>query len=165
MNLKGVKVMEIRELKKEELKKALNLILNVFLEFEAHDYSEEGINEFKSFIGYQSILKKYENEEMKFWCAVSDEKIEGVIAIRNKTHISLLFVDKKHHKEGIGKKLIEKATSYIIDTYENKINVLNITVNSSPYAVEFYHKCGFKDINVEEEMNGIRFTSMLKKIK
>ena len=37
---------------------------------------------------------------------------------------------------------------------------LEITVNSSPYAVEIYRKLSFVDTNTEQTVNGMRFTSM-----
>lgn len=39
--------MKIRKILKEEMKEALELIWKVFLEYEAPDYTEEGIKEFK----------------------------------------------------------------------------------------------------------------------
>lgn len=39
--------MEIRKIKENELTNALDLVWRVFLEYEAPDYSEEGIQEFK----------------------------------------------------------------------------------------------------------------------
>lgn len=38
--------MEIRKILKEEITKALELVWKVFLEYEAPDYTEEGIKEF-----------------------------------------------------------------------------------------------------------------------
>ena len=39
--------MEIRNIKNTEMKEALDLVWRVFLEFEAPDYTEEGIKEFR----------------------------------------------------------------------------------------------------------------------
>ncbi len=39
--------MEIREIKESEMSKALDLTWKTFLEFEAPDYTEEGVKEFK----------------------------------------------------------------------------------------------------------------------
>ena len=39
--------MEIRVINYNEMKDALELVWQVFLEFEAPDYTDEGINEFK----------------------------------------------------------------------------------------------------------------------
>lgn len=43
-------LVEIRKILKEEMKKALELVWEVFLEYEAPDYTEEGIKEFKKTI-------------------------------------------------------------------------------------------------------------------
>jgi predicted GNAT family N-acyltransferase len=39
------------------------------------------------------------------------------------------------------------------------------TVNSSPYAVEFYEKRGFEKVSEEQLKDGIRFTPMKQEIK
>ena len=39
-----------------------------------------------------------------------------------------------------------------------------LTVNSSPYAVDFYRTRGFKDLGPETEADGIRFTPMELKL-
>lgn len=40
-----------------------------------------------------------------------------------------------------------------------------MTVNASPYAIPVYRKLGFIDIDVEQVINGIRFTPMVYEIK
>lgn len=42
-----MELVKIRKKLKEEMKKALELVWKVFLEYEAPDYTEEGIKEFK----------------------------------------------------------------------------------------------------------------------
>jgi N-acetylglutamate synthase-like GNAT family acetyltransferase len=44
-------------------------------------------------------------------------------------------------------------------------NISKITVNSSLYAIEFYHRLGFADTDKEQIVNGIRFTSMAYLLK
>ena len=46
--------MQIREILKEEMKDALELVWKVFLEYEAPDYTEEGIKEFKKAISFSN---------------------------------------------------------------------------------------------------------------
>ncbi|MEG0774239.1 GNAT family N-acetyltransferase [Clostridium sp.] len=57
-------------------------------------------------------------------------------------HIALSFVDGKHHRQGIGKKLFQ----IVLENSTAK----EITVNSTPYAVEVYNRLGFVDIASEE---------------
>ena len=53
-----MKLVKIRKILKEEMKKALELVWKVFLEYEAPDYTEEGIKEFKKTIDDVSGLKQ-----------------------------------------------------------------------------------------------------------
>ena len=78
------------------------------MEYEAPDYTEEGIKEFKKTIDDISWI-----ETRDFYGAYdASNKILGVIATKDITHIALFFVDGKHHKQGIGKKLYYKVVSY-----------------------------------------------------
>ena len=88
--------------------------------------------------------------------AFLDNKIVGIISLRNKTHISLLFVDKCYHKRGIGRALIISLSKYV----KAEIGQNRITVNASPYGVDFYHRLGFQDIEPEKQQDGIIFTPM-----
>ena len=88
-------------------------------------------------------------------------KIVGIISLRNKTHISLLFVDKYYHKRGIGRALIVSLSKYV----KAEIGQNRITVNASPYGVDFYHRLGFQDIEPEKQQDGIIFTPMFLNIE
>lgn len=144
--------MEIRKINTNEMKNALKIVWKVFLEFEAPDYTEEGVKEFKKTIDNPNWVK-----ERDFYGAFDNDKILGVIATKNLTHIALFFVDGKYHKQGIGKKLYEK------------VKLLNkegfFTVNSSPYAHEIYKHLGFIDTNKEQCINGLRFFPMKTNFK
>jgi len=153
--------MEIIRLKKSDMKNALELIWLVFQEFEAPDYSERGVMTFKDFIFYESIIERIEKEEMFFWGCFMCNKLTGVIAIRGTSHICMLFVKKEKQRQGIAKKLFQTVVEY----YKTDARINNITVNSSPYAVEVYHHLGFENISIEQTVDGLRFTSMEYLIK
>lgn len=145
--------MIIRKIKEEEMGKALELVWNVFLEYEAPDYTEEGIKEFK-----KAIDDKEWVEAREFYGAYDDDNnILGVIATRDSNHIALFFVDGRYHGQGIGRKLYDKVES----SNDNG----SITVNSSPYAHDIYKHLGFNDLDTEQSVNGLRFFPMKKKIK
>lgn len=140
--------MKIREIKEEELSSALDLVWKVFLKYEAPSYPNEGIEEFRSFLNSSEEISK-----LNIYACFKDEEIIGVIAIRE-SHISLFFVDDKYHRIGIGRKLFDHIRSIVSQA---------ITVNSSPYAVEVYHKLGFTDTDKEQMTNGIIYTPMIYK--
>jgi GNAT superfamily N-acetyltransferase len=131
----------------EDLDIAISLVWRVFLEFEAPNYTKEGIEEFK-----RSINDKEWVQKKKFYGYYDNNKLVGVIATNNINHISLLFVDGNYHKMGIGRKLY------------NYIRELNNTgyfeVNSSIFGHEFYKRIGFVDTDTEQCVHGIRFFPM-----
>lgn len=138
----------VREIRQEEIEKALCLVWQVSQEYEAPDYTKEGIEEF-----YKSIHDEQYLSRLCWYGAFVQERLVGVIATRNEgTHIALLFVDGKYHRQGIGKRLYQAARS-MNDSGR-------MTVNSSPYAVPVYHRLGFRDTGAEQVVNGLRFTPM-----
>ena len=140
--------MNIRKINKEEMNEALNLVWRVFLEFEAPDYTEEGIKEFK-----RSINDNEWVNERKFYGVFNeDNKLLGVIATKDITHIALFFVKGEYHKQGIGRKLYEEIKSLNKEGY--------FTVNSSPYAHDIYKHLGFVDTDKEQCINGLKFYPM-----
>lgn len=136
--------MEIRKIKDYELNTALDLVWKVFIKYEAPDYGEEGVEEFR-----KSVWNKEYLNMLEIYAAFDGEKMVGVIATRSQgTHIALFFVDGEYHRQGIGKALF------------NKIRRNRMTVNSSPYAQEVYHHLGFRDTKPQQSVNSILFTPM-----
>lgn len=153
--------MIIVKLKKNEIKNALELVWTVFQEFEAPDYSQQGIEEFRKFISYDSMIKQFETEEIFFWGCKVNHELTGIIATRGMNHICLLFVKKEFHRKGIAKRLF----NIVLEKCKSVNSIYTITVNSSPYAVEVYHRLGFVDIEKEQTVNGMRFTPMIYSLK
>jgi GNAT superfamily N-acetyltransferase len=136
---------------------ALELVWTVFSEFEAPEYTEEGIKEFQSFIEYNAIKKMLDKAELLMWGCFEKDKVIGAIAVAgSRCHINLLFVDKQYHKQGIARELYHTALQY----YRVNSEYREITVNSSPYAASIYRKLGFVDTNTEQLVNGLRFVPM-----
>ena len=140
--------MDIIKIDETQIVDAIDLIWTTFLQFDAPDYSEEGIQSFKDFIENKEIISTLE-----FWGAYDGPKVKGVIATNeNRKHICCFFVKAEYHRQGIGRKLWE----YLLKNSQNEI----ITVHSSPYAVPVYHKLGFVDTDTEQLSDGMRYTPM-----
>ena len=144
--------MEIRKVKKEELKDTVDLAWNVFLKFEAPDYSEEGIEEFRSSIYDPEFVSKLE-----VYGAFEEDKIIGMIATRDMNHIAMYFVDEKYQGQGIGRKLYDTVCEVNTDNF--------FTANASPYAKEIYEHMGFECLQGMQQVNGIKFYPMKGIIK
>lgn len=147
--------MLIKAIHAASLSPALALIKRVFDEYEAPDYSPEGIAQFHSFISYENIVANLDGGNFKCWGAYENERILGVIATRNINHIAMFFVDGAHHRKGIGRQLYQTVAD---DAKQN--GKAFITLNSSPYAVPVYHRLGFGYTDVERVTDGIRYTPM-----
>ena len=110
----------IREISNhEDLKQAFKLVGEVFSEFVAVDYLEHGKNTFISYLEkmLQDIPGYLEVGNKKVWGYYQEDEIIGVFAIRDTSHIALMFVDKQHHRKGIAKKMF---TAFLDELGEDK---------------------------------------------
>lgn len=151
----------LRMAQEKDWEPAMKLAWETFLIFEAEEYSQEGIDNFRDFISDQWLKNMFLKGEYQMIVALEEEKIIGFITLRNRCHISLLFVDKNYHRQGVGTALIQILGEYLI----SEIGVDYMTVDSAPYALEFYHKLGFWDLAPSQENNGIIYTSMKKNLR
>ena len=140
---------------------AMKLAWDTFERFDAPDYSAEGIENFRKFVNDDMLRKMFLAGHYQLFVAVEKDRYVGILSLREKKHISLLFVDSTYQRHGVATALIRYAKRYAID--EEGVDTL--TVNSSPYAVGFYHKMGFKDTSPETTADGIRFTPMEIRLK
>ena len=137
----------VRRLTKEEITVALELCWRVFLEFEAPEYSQEGIDHFRTSLEDQERIRK-----LTFYGAFDGDKLVGTLCMRAPQHIGGFFVDAAYHRRGIGRRLFEAMRQ----DYAKQ----EFTVNSSPYAVEVYRHLGFVPTGEEQTVDGLRFTPM-----
>lgn len=137
----------IRDLDSREVAAATDLAWEVFMEFDAPDYSPQGRKEFQCFLANPKEINK-----LRFLGAFTGDKLAGILAMRQ-DHISLLFVAKEFHRQGIARSLF----GYMLSEVEKD----RITVNSSPYALEIYGKLGFTATSAEQITNGIRYIPMM----
>lgn len=139
-----------------EWDEAMKVVWDTFVLFDAPKYSREGIKNFKAFVKDPALKDLYLDGKYPTFVALLNGMIVGVISIRNKNHISLLFVDSDFQKKGIASRLILKAVEYV----KSRENKNHITVFASPPAIGFYHKCGFVDTSDEITTDGITYTPM-----
>ncbi|MCR5357364.1 MAG: GNAT family N-acetyltransferase [Lachnospiraceae bacterium] len=151
---------EIRPIMKHEWDSAMQLAWDTFLIFEAPEYSLKGVHSFKSFVRDPLLKRMYTYGEYVAIGAFADRRIVGILGVRNANHVSLLFVDKDYQLKGIARALLNR---YFRDA--RTAGITYVTVNSSPYAVGFYHRIGFFDLSGEVEKDGIRYTPMKMELR
>lgn len=137
----------IRKLMQNENSEALTLAREVFSQYEAPDYPEEGVKTFYAFLENNA-----QTDALTFYGAFLENRLIGMLAMRGENHIALFFVKDELHGKGFGRKLFELALQ--------NSGADRITVNSSPCAVGFYHRLGFTPVAPGQTKDGIRFTPM-----
>ena len=147
---------QIRSAYREDWEEAMSLAWRTFLQFEADDYSPEGVKNFENFITDTTLYRMFVMGAYQMFVALDGEKIVGMITLRDMTHISLLFVDEKYHRQGIGRALMQYLENYLL----TELQASRVTVNASPYGVDFYHRLGFRDLHPEQRRDGIIYTPM-----
>lgn len=149
-----------RSLIKGEEEQAIDLVLSVFDKFVAPEYSNEGITEFKKYASAEALAERLKSSSFVL-IAENDESLVGMIEIRDNSHVAMFFVSQLFQKMGIGKTLLRHAVSL---SSKNNIDLIKITVNSSPNSVAAYENMGFIASDVEKTVNGIRYTPMEMKV-
>lgn len=101
--------MDYAKFKMGQEKLVSELVWEVFQKYEAPDYPEEGVKTFRAFIEPDNIKDMICNNGFQIYCCFDNKKLVGVMAFRDKSHISLLFVHEDYHRQGIAKTLLNNA--------------------------------------------------------
>ena len=139
---------------------AMALIWRVFLRCNAGDYEQEGIESFLNFISDEHLRLFCRLDEFEMLGAYLGNRLIGACLLRQGTHISLLFVDTAYQKQGIGKKLVGYVTELVRSRGGS-----SLSVNATPFALDFYHRLGFTDTDSMQLKDGIRFMPMVLLLK
>ena len=149
----------IRKINSEEVNEAIALAFEVFMQFEASDYLPEGVDAFKrDIVENEEFINSCKQGIRPIYAAFDGNKIIGIMGMRpNRTHISLAFVKKEYHRQGVATALFKFL---LADVQKDNPALKEITLNSSPYGKAFYLHIGFQPLSGEQEVHGIRFTPM-----
>ncbi len=147
----------IKQLGEEDYADAMAMVWRVFLKFNAPTYSADGIYNFKKFLTDETLFDLFCRREYIIFALYEEGTLCGVISLRNGCHISLLFVREEYQRTGVATKLFRHLCSYCREINDAE----RITVNSSPYAVDFYRHLGFNATDLPKTSDGITYTPMI----
>ncbi len=149
---------EIRWARPEEWTSAMNMIWKTFLKFEGNVYAPEGIRNFLDFITDEELLKSFLMGDYLMLVALDKGRVIGAATVRDGNHLSLLFVDERYHRQGVGRALMDTMCHYL----KEESGWRTMTLKSAPFAVGFYERLGFEATGPEEHYSGIQVTPMEK---
>jgi GNAT superfamily N-acetyltransferase len=136
-------------------------IESIFDEYIAPEYTQEGVSEFKTYIDPAKITERLSNNHFLLFALDEENKLAGVLEMRNCDHLSMLFIRKDMQRKGIGKRLLLGAINRCLkETPELK----EISIASSPNSIKAYEKMGFHVIEDEKVIRGLRFIPMVYKV-
>ncbi len=149
---------EIRWAHENEWPQTMRMIWRTFLKYEGNDYSQEGIKNFFDFITDDGLYASFLKGEYQMMVALVNGEVIGAGSLRSRNHLSLLFVDERYHRMGVGSSILRRLCDYL----KTEAGERRMSLQASPYAVDFYRKQGFHQVEPEMEYSGIRVTAMEK---
>ncbi len=126
----------------------------------APHYSQEGVSEFLKYIDPELMSRRVKSDHFVLM-AEMDDRLVGIIEVRDFNHISLLFVFREAQRKGIAKRLLNEALQICS---RNNPNLAHVSVHSSPNSIEAYEHLGFRLEGSEKSEHGIRYVPMILQV-
>ena len=149
----------VERLNKKQIRQAGRLAWESFCKAVAPDYEKQGVTAFREFIKPARLSEAVEREELQFFGCFGAEGMEGMLALKEQMHVSMLFVKGEYQGQGVGSMLLAQA-----EQLGRQHGAQRLTVNAAPSAVGFYANRGFVPQGPEQVQEGMRFTPMVKEL-
>lgn len=145
--------MLVRPLSLQELPAAMRLAREVFLEFVAPDYSEEGRRNFLKFLEMEQILPLVGRGELFCYGCFAGDELIGMAATLGRDQLCLLFVQGAWQRQGAARRLFAEILRHAPAGKP-------ISVHASPCGAPAYRRLGFVGER-EAAADGMRFFPMV----
>lgn len=142
-----------RQIHPSEIATVSLLAREVFDQFVASHYQTEGVAEFHRYASAEALSQRHKSGYITLVAEHSGELI-GMLHLRDRRHVSMLFVHSSRQRGGIARGLLAAAGALAGDTD------CEFTISSSPNAVSAYERLGFRITGSEQCIHGIRFVPM-----
>ena len=120
------------------------------------DPSGAGAEKYLASASVQAEREYLTSGRYRYLLASSDTQLAGFIAIRDGCHLLHLFVERSHQRQGIARRLWERALEGLCAPGSDG----GFTVNSSLSAVPVYLAFGFAPVGSIQSVHGISFLPM-----
>lgn len=140
---------QIIRLERERYGEALDLVSSVASKFVYPTFEAGGESE------YERIIDETRQRcNIDFFACTDNERVVGVLGMRENGHIGYFYVNPLYQGLGIGKMLFAEVKNACLSKYGK------ITVNASDYGRGIYEHLGFLPKGERQSLNGVVFTPM-----
>jgi len=134
--------MQIRRLDQDDIPAVAALLRRAAEEFILHEAAPDDAAMFLAEQGEEGV-RGFLASGFVYHLAEVDGELAGFIAVRERSHVYSLYVDKAFHRRGIARRLWETARAHALDEAIGPDHPGAFTVNASNYALPFYTSLGF----------------------
>ena len=134
--------MKIRSLKPDDIPAASALLRRAAEEFILHESTPADAAVFLAEQGEEG-MRGFLAQGYVYHLAEVDGALAGFIAMRERSHVYSLYVDKAFHRRGIARRLWETARQAALAAGDGPGHPGVFTVNASNHALPFYATLGF----------------------
>jgi GNAT superfamily N-acetyltransferase len=120
------------------------------------DPSGIGAERFLASVSVQAERDYLGSARYRYLLAFSGSELAGFIAIRDGSHLFHLFVGRTHQRQGLGRRLWERALQELCTPNSEGV----FTVNATLSAVPVYRSFGFAPAGSAQSVDGISFLPM-----
>lgn len=147
--------MQIRPIEQADVPAVARLLRELAIEFIVHESPPDGACTFLR-ENDEDGLRGYLAQGYVYHVAVAGGELAGFIAVRDRSHLFQLFVDKRWQRQGVARQLWEVAQAAARVGGEPGVR----TVNASNFAVPVYEAFGFVRSAPTQCKKGIYFNPM-----
>lgn len=147
--------MHIRRVEQKDLARISSICMKAFMCNVAPNLSNEGVVTFRGIASEDSFSNRIKDDNI-ILVAETNEKVQGVIELKEGRHVAMLFVDPDSQNQGIGRGLVSAVMAY------TKVEL--ITVSASLNSVPAYIKYGFSFVGEPTEESGLKYQPMELKL-
>ena len=141
----------------DEMPEVSALAVRSFHQCVAPLYGAPGIANFLAYASDEALQSRCCQDQFVLVAENDEHELLGMVEVRAHRHISMLFVEPDHRRQGVGRALLAKAVA-LVRTHNPALEALS--VNASPNAVGAYRRFGFRATAAMQKTDGIIYRPM-----
>lgn len=135
---------------------AISQLIHRLLPYCTIDPKGVGAEQFLETVTPNAILGYISADNFDYLVGIVEDRLVGIVAIRDNSHLYHLFVDESAQGKGYSRLLWEHAKARA----QARGNAAKFTVNSSVFALPVYAAFGFQAVTEKQEKHGLAYIGM-----